>query len=258
MAAPCAARAGSCVGPADRCVHRRHCTGRDRTTGHVAPVAASAAMNAGIGVLRSGHGNSRARPGARPTRRYSTSSSTSVSECSETKAIGTTSTATLVMRGPLDLRFGARLDPVLRRGTRLVADRPVEAHAPHAATHARHGLLDLPLVRVATADDHLRQAVRREQHAQADRSDRAAPWPRRSAVRNSADRGGDIGLHRSDSSTATVVRPPARRVPRPRASRSANCRSWWWNTADTAAAARPRPAASRAPPAPSSSLNGCQ
>ena len=94
-------------------------------------------------------GNSPARRACPPARGSPTSSSTSVSEWSETKAIGTTSTATpscaarsisASVLGPIQL---------LRRRARLVADHPVQLASPQSASTARHGLLDLPLVRIA-------------------------------------------------------------------------------------------------------------
>ena len=97
--------------------------------------------------------------------RYSTSSSTSVSVCSDTNAIGTTSTAVRSFAARSIFPVGARPDPFLRRRPRLIADAVIDGLIP-SANHGSNGLLYLPLIRVAVLDDDLWQSMCGEQHAQ--------------------------------------------------------------------------------------------
>ena len=154
-----------------------------------------------------------------------------------------------VMRGTLDLRLGARPDPALRRRARLVADHPVRPPAPHAASTRATVCSICHWYGSPRLHDRL-PAAHARRTARAIRSpDRAAARAAAMRLRSKRGGGGDVARIGRVAAERRGVCHQARRAPPPRATRSASCRSSWWNTADTAAAARPRPASSRAPPA---------
>ena len=71
-----------------------------------------------------------------------------------------------VGRRLVDRMLRAGIQPFLRRGAGLVADRPVQVRQVQSADRGGDGALDLELVGIAALDDGLRQAVGREQHPQ--------------------------------------------------------------------------------------------
>ena len=73
-------------------------------------------------------------------------------------------------RGPIPARtlhflIRAGTDPFLRGRPGLVTDSVIHCRTPDI-DHRGDRPFNLPLIRIAALDDHFRQAMRREQHAQ--------------------------------------------------------------------------------------------
>ena len=163
-----------------------------------------------------------------------------------------------VMRGPLDLGLGARIEPFLRRRSRLIAHHPIDIRRAQRPHHRLDRALDLELIGIAAADDRLGQTMRREQHAQRRCPAATSPAPMHMRHRNrTADRTRH-SRHQRNSSTAggRHRQPGARRGLPPSGQRTAGRRGGILRIQRQQQNLRPD--AMPAPRARPPSLNGCQ